>query len=162
MTEIINKITSYNLFNYLLPGVLFAAILDKFTIYSLIPKDIIIGAFVYYFIGLVISRFGSLLVEPILKKISFLKFADYADFISASQKDPKIELLSEENNMYRNFNAMFIILVLMKFYEWIQFIFPVLKNLNIYILIILLLVIFLCSYKKQTEYITKRVNKANR
>src|SRR3989344_7954495 len=103
MKDILDKITSYNLFNYLLPGVLFVAILDKFTSYSLTQENLLIGAFVYYFIGLVISRFGSLIVEPFLKSVSFLKFADYVDFVSASKIDSKIEDFSEVNNMYRTF-----------------------------------------------------------
>lgn len=160
MKEILDKISSYNLFNYLLPGILFVIIADKFTSYSFIENNLIIAGFVYYFIGLVVSRFGSLIIEPALKKISFLKFADYKEFISASKKDPKIDVLSESNNMYRTFISMLILLVLLKLYELIELKFQMLKNWNPYILIGLLLIIFLYSYRKQTEYITKRI-KAN-
>ena len=157
MQEIINKLTSYNLFNYLLPGVLFVALLDRFTIYSLTQENLIVGAFIYYFVGLVISRFGSLLIEPFLKWISFLKFADYKDFISASKEDPMINVFSEVNNMYRTFSAMFILLILVKIYEHFQYKFLLLARWNPYILILLLLIMFLFSYKKQTAYISKRV-----
>lgn len=160
MKEVLDKLSSYNLFNYLLPGILFVIILDKFTVYSFIQDNLIIGAFVYYFIGLVISRFGSLVTESILKKISFLKFTDYREFISASKKDPKIDLLSESNNMYRTFSSMLILIILLKLYELIELKFQMLKNWNQYILIGLLLIIFLYSYRKQTGYITKRI-KAN-
>lgn len=157
MKEILDKISSYNLFNYLLPGILFVIIADKFTNYSFLENDLIIAGFVYYFIGLVISRLGSLIVEPTLKRISFLKFADYKEFISASKKDPKIDLLSEQNNMYRTFIAMFILLLVLKTYELISFNLTVLNDWIMYILIILLLIIFLYSYRKQTQYITKRI-----
>lgn len=162
MKEIIDKITSYNLFNYLLPGVLFAIILDKFTIYSFTQDNLIVGAFIYYFIGLVISRFGSLIVEPVLKKISFIKFSEYKEFISASKKDPKIELLSESNNMYRTFSSMLILLMLLKFYELIEIEFQILKIWSPYILVGLLLIMFLYSYRKQTEYVTKRIKANNK
>lgn len=157
MKEILDKISSYNLFNYLLPGILFVTIANKFTSYSFIENNLIIAGFVYYFIGLVISRLGSLIVEPALKRITFLKFADYKEFISASKKDPKIDLLSESNNMYRTFIAMFILLLLLKLYELISFKLTVLNDWTMYILIILLLIIFLYSYRKQTQYITKRI-----
>lgn len=160
MKEILDKISSYNLFNYLLPGILFVTIADKFTSYSFIESNLIIAGFLYYFIGLVVSRFGSLIIEPTLKKISFLKFTDYKEFISAAKKDPKIDLLSESNNMYRTFSSMLILLVLLKLYELIELKFQMLKNWNPYILIVLLLIMFLYSYRKQTEYITKRI-KAN-
>ena len=90
MNEILNKISSYNIFNYLLPGTLFAAIGDALTSYRFIQDDIIIGLFLYYFLGLVISRVGSLFIEPILKKTKFVRFADYRRYVSASQADQKL------------------------------------------------------------------------
>lgn len=157
MKDLLDKISSYNLFNYLFPGILFAVISKEFTSYSLLQDNLIVGAFIYYFIGLVVSRFGSLVIEPLLKRISFLKFANYKEFISASKKDDKLELLSEINNMYRALFSMFILLPLLKLYELIEFIFPILKYWNTYILVVLLLVLFLLSYRKQTNYITKRI-----
>lgn len=161
MKEILEKLTTYNLFNYLLPGVLFVVSLDMLTSYSLIQKDLILGAFVYYFAGLVISRFGSLVVEPILKKMSFLKFANYADFVSASKQDSKIETLSEANNMYRTFTAMLVLLLLLKTYDLVAIKLPILNEYGFGTLVILLLVMFLFSYRKQTAYIVKRINSAN-
>lgn len=157
MKELIDKISSYNLFNYLFPGILFAVISKEITKYSFLQENLIIGAFVYYFIGLVISRFGSLIIEPILRKLSFLKFADYKEFISVSKKDSKIELLSETNNMYRTLSSLFTLLLLLKLYELIESKLPILKDYDSYILLVLLLFMFLFSYRKQTNYITKRI-----
>lgn len=160
MKEIIDKISSYNLFNYLLPGVLFVTVLDKFTNYSFIQENLVIGIFVYYFIGLVISRVGSLVIEPVLRKVSFLKFANYSDFVSASKKDSKIEVFLKTNNMYRTFSSMLILLLLLKLYEFVELAFPILARYNLYILLVFLLIIFLYSYRKQTKYIIDRI-KAN-
>ena len=157
MKELLDKISSYNLFNYLFPGILFAVISEEFTAYSFLQDNLIIGAFVYYFIGLVISRFGSLFIEPLLRKLSFLKFANYKDFVSASKKDAKIELLSEINNMYRTLSSMFVLLLLLKLYELIESNAPILKDWSTYILLALLFAMFLFSYRKQTNYITKRI-----
>lgn len=157
MKEILDKITSYHLFNYLIPGVLFVVIMYKFTTFSFIQEDLIIGAFIYYFIGLVISRFGSLVVEPVLKRISFLKFAKYTDFVSASKKDPSIDVFSEINNMYRTFVAMFILVGLIRLYQAVELRFSILMVWSPYILISLLFIMFILSYKKQTDYIRKRV-----
>ena len=162
MKDVLDKISSYNLFNYLLPGVLFTVIASNLTSYSFLQENIIISAFVAYFIGLVISRFGSLILEPFLRKISFLKLAVYASYISASKKDPKVDLLSESNNIYRTFSSMFILILLLKIFELIELKYPILKGWNPYILIALLLIMFLCSYKKQTEYITKRIKANNK
>lgn len=161
MKELLEKISSYSVFNYLLPGVLFVVILDKLTIYSFIQENLIIGAFVYYFIGLVISRFGSLVIEPLLKKVNFVRFAPYADFVSASKKDGKIEILSEVNNMYRTFCSLLILLLLLLGYQALQLHFPILGQWNPYIVTVLLILMFLLSYRKQTDYVRRRVE-ANR
>jgi len=157
MKELLDKISSYNLFNILLPGVLFAVLAEAFTPYSFIQENIIVGAFIYYFIGLVVGRFGSLIIEPLLKKIKILKFSDYKDFISACNKDPKIDTLSETNNMYRTFCSVFVLLLLLKLYAFIESLLPVLKEYKLYILISLFLIMFIYSYKKQTGYINKRI-----
>ncbi len=158
MKELIDKISSYNLFNYLFPGVLFVIILKETTSYSFLQENLIVGAFLYYFIGLVISRFGSLIIEPLLIKISFLKFADYSEFVSASKRDEKIEILSEVNNMYRTLFSTFFLLLVFNLYDYVESNIPRLRAINIYILLVLLMVMFILAYRKQTNYITKRIN----
>lgn len=161
MKDLLEKLSSYNLFNYLFPGIVFVVILKGITSYSLLQENLITGVFVYYFVGLVISRFGSLVIEPLLRKLTFLKFADYKEFVDASKKDEKIEVLSEVNNMYRTLCAMFILLIILKFYEWMETNAPIIKDWSNWIVITLLLFMFLFSYRKQTQYITKRI-KANK
>ena len=162
MERIIEKISSYNLFNYLLPGVLFTVFAKYFLYIDLTQGDIVLDIFLYYFIGLVVSRFGSLAIEPILKKIHFLRFNKYKDFIIASKDDPKIEIFSEANNMYRTFTALFTLLLLSKLYFFIQQLYPALQKWNDCILIVLLLVMFLYSYRKQTTYIFNRITQAKK
>ena len=99
MKELFDKLSSYNIFNYLFPGVLFAVLANNLTSYKVLMDNILIGAFVYYFIGLVVSRVGSLILEPLLKLVRILHFASYKDFVRASKIDGKIELLSEINNL---------------------------------------------------------------
>lgn len=161
MKELLDKISSYNLFNYLLPGILFVCISKQLTDYNFIQDNDFIGAFLYYFIGMVISRFGSLFIEPILKKLSFLKFANYSDFVSASKKDEKVELFSEVNNTYRTITAMFVVLLLIKTYNYFQVLWNIPQAITTLTLVILILLLFLFSYRKQTNYITKRIAAAN-
>ena len=71
MEDLIKKISSYNLFNYLFPGIVFVVLAKMITPYSFLHEDIILGIFIYYFVGLSISKFGSLVIEPLLKKTSF-------------------------------------------------------------------------------------------
>jgi len=160
MNELLSKLSSYNVFNYLLPGIVFAVLASETLHYSVPQRDILTSAFLFYFVGLVVSRFGSLVVEPLLKGLSFVKFADYKDFVAASKKDSQLEVLSEVNNAYRTLASLFSLLLLLKLYMKLENRFPYLKEWDATGLAVLLLVMFLFSYRKQTSYITRRI-KAN-
>lgn len=161
MKDLLDKISSYNLFNYLLPGVVFVCAAKYFTDYDFIQDKELLGAFLYYFIGMVISRFGSIIIEPLLKHIKFVEFADYNDFVKASKIDSKVELFSEVNNTYRTIVAMTVLLVVLKLYNCVQITYGISNGITYTLLISLLFLMFLFSYKKQTNYITKRVKATN-
>ena len=157
MSELLDKLSSYNLFNYLLPGVVFVFMASRIANRDLLKENIIVELLLCYFVGLVVSRVGSLLIEPILKKVLSLKFAEYKDFVEASRKDAKIELLSEVNNTYRTLCSVFAMLLLVKPYVWAVTMFSFLADWSMTALCSLLLAVFAFSYKKQSSYITKRI-----
>jgi hypothetical protein len=163
MTEkIIEKISSYNIFNYLFPGVLFMVFAPQYLGSSLLRifnQDLVTSLFLAYFVGMVVSRIGSIFLEKILRKIKFVKFSDHKEFLFASDKDPKLEILSSENNTYRTLISLFACLL---FSYW--FIDILEKNngtiFDLYIsAFIFSLIIFLLSYRKQTKYITDRISR---
>jgi len=157
MKEFLDRLSSYNLFTNFLPGILFALIAQYITSYRLLQDNILVALFEYYFIGLVISRFGSLMVEPLLKKVSFLKFAKYEEFVAASHKDQKLDLLSEVNNTYRSICSMCVLLLLLKVWDLLVPQESNFRGASIYVLIAIVLAFFLFSYRKQTNFIAKRV-----
>lgn len=158
MSTFFEKISSYNIFNFLLPGIIYVLIVDNVTSFSLVQSDIVIGLFLYYFVGLVISRIGSIIIEPLFIKIKFMKYSSYKDFIEASRADDKLELLSEINNMYRTFSSLFILCLFTILYDNISIQIKINREISIGILLFGLLLVFLLSYKKQTEYIYKRIH----
>lgn len=165
----IEKISSYNIFNYLFPGVVFCNLVDLMTRFDFKIDNFLVELFMYYFVGMIISRIGSLFVEKALKKIEFdgkkfLIFADYKDYIDACKDDSKIEILSEVNNTYRTIVAAFISFGAVLIYD--KFIYDNLEkncscaNEIIAVLVgIFVFIVFIISYKKQTDYIRKRVEK---
>ncbi len=159
MKDFLQKLSSYNIFNYLLPGILFVGIAEKLTSYSFIHDDILIGLFLYYFAGLIISRIGSLIVEPFLRRVKFVRFAGYRDFVEASKSDPKISLFSEQNNMFRTLCSLFMVLIFLKIYEEIKdtLSWSADTSGSIFLLLVLLLVLLLFSYRKQTQYVVQRI-----
>lgn len=177
MDEIIKtfseKISSYNIFNNLFPGIIFTFALNNTTRFNIGTDSLFENIFIYYFIGMVISRVGSIIVEKLLKKIkiknkktkekeAFLCFADYDDYVNASEKQADIKMLSETNNTYRTLIALFFLLAIVKIYDMfihnylIQY---VSKNAICVVLFVLLSILFVYSYRKQTAYISKRVKK---
>ena len=158
MKELIENIGSYNIFNYLLPGVLYSAIIENVSSLHILPENIFWAAFICYFIGMLISRIGSIVIEPLLKKLNFVESRTYQAFIKASKKDSKIEILSEQNNVYRTMIAMCIMVGLTMLYEYFLSQFEVLQALHIYVVLLIILIIFLSAYKKQTSFITKRID----
>ena len=146
MKDILDKISSYNIFNYLLPGIIFVCISKYFTNYDFIQANDFIGAFLYYFIGMVISRFGSLCIEPILRRISFVKFADYSNYDATSKKDKKVDTLSEVNNTYRTIIAMVVILLVLKIYNHFQVLWSIPIHITYLIIVLFLLVLFLFAF----------------
>jgi len=158
MTDLLDKLSSYNIFNYLLPGTLFAAAGSAFTSFNFTFDNLFIAGFAYYFFGLVISRVGSLVVEPLLKYTGFLKFSDYGEYVKACQDDKTIEQLSESNNMYRTLISLFLFLGGLFLVETIVMAFPNAARFLRVAAYIALALLFLFSYRKQTRYITDRVS----
>jgi len=155
MKDLLDKLTSYNIFNYLFPGILFVVLIKPTAGYNFIQTDMVLGAFLYYFIGMTISRFGSIVIEPILKKVRIVKFSDYSNFIKASKNDQKIELLSEVNNIYRTLISMLILVGLVNLYSAVI---HINNTISLIILCVLITILYLYSYRKQTSFIVKRID----
>ena len=116
MEKILEKLDSYNILNNLLPGIVLNFLLERIIGVKIVEGNIIEDLFVFYFMGMVVSRFGSLVIEPICKKIKWVKYADYGEFVKASRKDEKVNVLSEVNNSYRTVFSVCIVVLIAKVY----------------------------------------------
>ena len=91
MDNFFNKLENYNIFNYILPAIIFDIGCKIYINLTIIPtSNVVIAAFAYYFVGLVISRIGSLIIKPLLWKLKILN-KEYSskevDFYKAEEKD---------------------------------------------------------------------------
>lgn len=157
MEKIFDKISSYNLFNYLFPGIVFGWIFVNLGFIILPVGNIFAVLVAAYALGLLISRVGSLILEPLLKRSRFISFANYEDYVRACDTDKKIELFVEQANSYRTILAGFVLTIFaypaVGFANWLQ----LSEDVRSIILIALGGLIFAWSYKKQSEYVSKRV-----
>ena len=155
LKSISEKISSYNIFNNLFPGIIFCSVMTKITRFNFATDTI--------------SRIGSIFVEDTLKKIKikgkpYLVFADYKQYTTASEANPFIATLSETNNTYRTTISLLICIGAFYFYDsfiydWIIKKCAVGNKLVALVGGVFLIILFIKSYKKQTEYVKKQVEK---
>lgn len=161
MENFLDKLSSYNLLNNLFPGTIFCYLMNMLLEINLLNEDFIVNIFLFYFIGMIVSRIGSVVVEPTLKKIKFIIFADYSKYVTASRQDPKIDILSETNNTYRSILGVCITLLICKLYLYLINKIDFLIDYSAIIIIISIFILFAFAYRKQTSYIKRRVEKIN-
>jgi hypothetical protein len=160
-TSLLEKISSYNLFNYLFTGAVFLIGVDRIAGTECAGWSLIAFVLVAYFMGMVLSRIGSLMVEPIFKRTGFVKYTAYADFVKAEKTDAKIAPLLEMNNIYRTLIALFIVLGAVKVVVALTNKYP---NLTPYIewsWPFALALLFAIAYRKQTKFIFDRVTSSS-
>lgn len=155
MESLLSLLNEYKLFNNIFPGIIFLYFSNLQNYIPIFDKiDIYEKLFLYYFIDLIISRIGSLFLEPFFLKLEIIKFANYPKFLKAEERDNKIHILVLVNNMYRSFIIVFLLCFLLLIFKN-NFLFYSLSAKLLTILFLFFL--FVHSYRKQTEYIRKRV-----
>jgi hypothetical protein len=111
---------------------------------------------------MVISRIGSLVLEPLFKRLRVVKYVEYAAYVAALQTDAKLDELSETNNVYRTVCSLFLTLGGLMLYGLISNLCPIVRGWTPGALIGVLFLLFALSYRKQTRYIVDRVNARTR
>jgi hypothetical protein len=93
-----------------------------------------------------------------LRRWSFVVYSDYPSFLRASVADPKLETMVEVCNTYRTLATAFALLLLSMLGDWIANKIGVPGPWKERMVIAPLLVLFLFSFRKQSGYVSKRVN----
>lgn len=165
MTNILEKISSYNILNNILPGVVFIFLWDRLfpqAQFDLNKDGYLENVFIYYFIGMIISRIGSVVIEDIYRKTKFVIYSDDKDYAKAEKLDNKLPILVETNNLYRTTTAIFFTLCVAKiiFFIYNNTICTALNQIiddNPLKVMLALFILSSFSFKKQTAYIRQRV-----
>ena len=162
VAKLIEKISTYQILNYMIPGSVLCVLLKYWVGYDLIAFSAVENVIIVYFVGMVNSRLSSLVLKKILKKTRFIKETERDDFIMAEKKDAKLTVLSDINNMFRAMaNVMLLLLVAygMKYIGSIETF--VLDNFN-WIAIGALFLLFLFSFREQTKVVKNRTEIDNK
>lgn len=159
MDKIIDKISSYHIFNNLVPGYLFLIISSQIMGKSLIIDSLIYSFFEAYFIGTIISRISSLVIEKIIVKIWKLRKEPYDKYIEANKKDDKLEILNQDCNMYRSLCTLMLIELALKIMVMFEITRLINKDFLILVTLTLLSILFALSFVKQNRFISSRVKR---
>lgn len=157
VTKLLDKISAYQVVNYIIPGSVLCVLLKHMVGYDIIAFSMIENVIICYFVGLVNSRLGSLILRPILKKCRLVKDAPYDDFVSVEKYDAKLTMLSDINNVFRSFASVMLVLLIAYGIKHIEIIEKyIITNFN-WIAILFLLILFVFSIRKQTKFVKDRV-----
>ena len=154
------KFSIYQYLNFILTGLIFSGCtiivfsksIDNVTIIKSI-SDLSLGietiimfimiGIIYEF-GLIINRIGSILIEPVYKKLHFVKFNDdYKKFNEAKKDYPILDVLSREYALSRTQISLYLILAILSIikHQWILLI--------IFLLLVLLFSISMFKHSKK-------------
>ncbi|RLA54512.1 MAG: hypothetical protein DRR42_01645 [Gammaproteobacteria bacterium] len=158
MENILDKLSSYNFFTNLFPGILYCYLADSLFGLQLLQGDLLVGVFTYYFVGMVISRVGSLIVEELIKKGGLVEYVDHSSSIAAEKADPKLQTLLETNNGYRSVISLLFCLFITGIWTFLLSTSAWFERLSPWLILGGLLVLFIFAFRKQTSYIVGRVN----
>lgn len=158
MEGLLSNLSAYDIMNSILPGtVAYVFVKRLFEFEPLLDLNTVEKVILFYFYGVIISRVASLIIKPVSERINLVRYAKHEDYLYAESLDEKVRILSETNNNYRNFFALFIMIGILKcLYNW---------NLSSLIIhwdkecwiILLLIILFAWSYHNQTNYVRNRV-----
>lgn len=157
---LVEKLSHYNFVTNIVPGTVLCIILKYLIGYDLFVTDnwYLMGI-VFYFVGMICNRFGSLVIEPLLKKRAkkYFKFAPYKNYVEAEKKDHKIEILNRESNVFRSCISLCILSLVALLFQFLSCCYGWLNEWKSVIFIALVLLLFLFSYQKQITYVRRRV-----
>lgn len=154
--KIIDRISSYQFFNFFYPGAIFIAIMDHLLKKDFAEYSIWHLLLFCYFLGMTFSRIGSLMIECPMTKWHIIEEINYPRLVKAEKKDSKVMLLQEICNTFRTLSATFFVLTILMLMEDCLGIGLEFTNKDI-ALCIFIAVLFLFSFKKQYKYVKSRI-----
>jgi hypothetical protein len=158
----LNNLTAYDILNALVPGSLVAFAITSSTVFNLFSDQQAVSLVLLFGYGLVMSRIGSVLMEPIFLKIGIIARPNsYEEFIEAAKTDSRIDRLVEVSNMHRTICAS--TLTFMGIFVWCYFLEKTNTSFwSLFLAALAVLILFTFSWRKQEMFIVKRINQANK
>lgn len=114
------KLSAYQLFNFIYPGAVFLGILSYKGVPLGMLKEIWWFLLASYFLGMTISRFGSIVIESTCLKFGWIEKYDIKRYADNIAKNSFTAILLELTNIYRTICSMGILLFLCTIFKYQQ------------------------------------------
>ena len=153
LSNFLSKLTRYDWITTLIPGLFFVCAMRFMTDVGLNEYAWHEQFAMVFFSGIICSRTGATIVEP-LGKLFGWKYC-YDDYQDWSKAEPvKSEMLITNSNWHRSLAGMMVLIIA-------QMVLKNLVSLNVckWIVVLGLLALFLDSYRRQVGFIRKRIEK---
>ena len=157
-----DKLDAYNLIANLVPGaaLVYALHFSKFPV----PDPEKIGAFLLtaFVVGVATNRLGSLVLDPVLRRVGFLHKKDYQAFLGSEKQDARLETLVANSGLYRTFVTAGLVYLTLLATNCVFAAIGIKPNIVFILVAVLGMVIFLFAFRKEDDYIRTRMNAANK
>lgn len=162
MENLVNSISKYQLAINLIPGYIFAILLQRYAHIVLLEGDVLQDAFVSYFFGLIIGRIGSIVVERLMDRYNktYKHAPKYNDKVKAERIDPKIEILDRQCTIYRNCCAGCCCVIIGIFINCIFGDGSFYSSAKYILTFLILTILLVMAMDKQCNYVNKRIGMA--
>lgn len=164
MENLINSISKYQLAINLIPGYIFAILLQQYAHIVLLEGDVLQDVFVSYFVGLIIGRIGSIVVERLMDKFNktYKSAPDYDIKVKAERIDPKIEILDRQCTIYRNCCAGCCCVIIGIFTDCLFGDGSFFSSVKYILFFLILTVLLVMAMDKQCNYVNQRIEVATK
>lgn len=159
MKELLDKISGYSIINNLIPGAVLCFFINDYLKLRIIKDEVFVNICLFYFIGIIISRVGSIIVEKVCEESKLIQKKDYGQFIEAEKNDEKLKTIAEICDLYRSIVALSIILMIGVIIAYFKVNYSSEKTIILLVIFVLLLVLMVSAYRKQTGYVVDRIKK---
>lgn len=152
-------ISSYNLINYFVPGVVFVYFIENLTTLKITSGDILVDIILYFVLGIAVNRFGSLFLKDYFRVLANKKVIrnDYVDYVNAIKQDSELKLINEMTDLYKTFATILLLLPLIKLFEFTRMKYDFVNEISIPFTLALLLVLSIMAFNAQEYYSSKRI-----
>ena len=158
MDKIFESLNHYDIVTCLIPGIVFCQLIDWLYGTKFIEENTITLMIISYVFGIIVSRIGSIIIEPLCKVSKIIVMADYEQWRKAASQCEEVKTLTTKSTVYRSWVALMLIQIIL------LLIFPLsdfasnIGKCYLFFGQFIVLILLILSYRKQIDYVCKRVN----